>query len=97
MASRSAPPHPGDVLLRKFLTPRRFMQADFARAIGMAQSNLSTFIAGRRALTPWMAWAFARELQTTPRYWMDLQSDYELWRVRPRRAARKAPKERPRR
>ena len=72
------------------------MQADFARAIGMAQSNLSTFIAGRRALTPWMAWAFARELHTTPRYWMDLQSDYDLWRVRPGRRHQRGRSPRPR-
>jgi len=55
----------------------------------MAQSNLSTFIAGRRALTPWMAWELARVLRTKPKYWMTLQGDYELWRVRPQWAARK--------
>jgi len=46
------------------------MQADFARAIGMAQSNLSTVIAGRRALTPWMAWELAMVLRTETQYWM---------------------------
>ena len=94
MPTRSRPPHPGAVLLHKFLVPRGIRQSDFAAEIGMAQSNLSTFIAGRRALTPWMAWELARVLRTKPQYWMALQGDYELWRVRPRRVARKASKSR---
>jgi addiction module HigA family antidote len=83
--------------LRKFLIPRRIRQSDFASAIGMAQSNLSTFIAGRRPLTPRMAWALARELQTKPEYWMKLQMGCWLWEARPQRPVRKASKRRRRR
>ena len=90
MPTRSSPPHPGAVLLRRFLSPRRLRQHELAAAIGMPESNLSAFIAGRRALTPWMAWELARVLNTKPEYWMKLQGDYELWRARPRQAARKA-------
>ena len=97
MATRSAPPHPGDVLSRKFLVPRRIKQGEFADAIGIHEANLSTFISGRRALTPWMAWAFARVLRTTPEYWMKLQTDLWLWEAQPRQAARKASKARRRR
>jgi antitoxin HigA-1 len=89
MPARSAPPHPGAVLLRKFLIPRQILQGDFADAIGMHEANLSTFISGRRALTQWMAWAFARVLRTKPQYWMQLQGEYELWLARPRRVGRK--------
>ena len=86
------PPHPGQVLVHRFLRPRGIMQAHFAAAIGMAESNLSALIAGRRALTPWMAWAFARVLRTKPEYWMKLQGDYELWWARPGRGARERPR-----
>ena len=89
MSARSAPPHPGAVLVRKFLIPRQIPQVEFAEAIGMHEANLSTFIAGRRGLTPWMAWAFAKVLKTKPQYWMHLQGEYELWRARPRRVGRK--------
>ena len=89
MPKRSAPSHPGDVLSRKFLVPRGIKQGDFADAVGIHEANLSTFISGRRALTPWMAWAFARELRTKPEYWMKIQMDYWLWEARPRQAARK--------
>lgn len=65
------------------------LQSEFARAIGIAEPNLTAFIKGRRALTAWMAWAFATELRTKPEYWMKLQGDYELWRARPRRAGGK--------
>ena len=98
MPRQSAPPHPGVVLLHKFLEPRGVRQSDFARAIGIAESNLSAFIAGRRALTPWMAWEFARVLRTKPEPWMKLQTDFWLWETRPRRAVvRKASKPRRRR
>lgn len=89
MPARSAPPHPGAVLVRKFLVPREMLQSEFAREIGIAEPNLTACIKGRRALTPWMAWAFARVLRTKPEYWMKLQSDYDLWRARPRRDGRK--------
>ena len=97
MPRRSAPPHPGAVLLKKYLTPRGIRQGDFADAIGMAESNLSTFIAGRRPLTPWMAWAIARELRTRPEYWMALQSACWLWESRNERPPRKPVKRRRRR
>ena len=83
------PPHPGYVLLYRFLLPRRMLQSEFARAIGIAEPNLTAFIKGRRALTPWMAWAFATVLRTKPEYWMKLQTDSELWRARPDRGRRK--------
>jgi plasmid maintenance system antidote protein VapI len=50
----------------------------------MKEPNLTSFIKGRRALTPWMAWAFARVLQTKPEYWMVLQVEYDLWQAQPR-------------
>jgi addiction module HigA family antidote len=77
------------VLVRRFLIPRKIPQGVFADAIGMHEANLSTFISGRRGLTPWMAWAFARVLRTKPQYWMQLQGEYDLWLARPRRARRK--------
>ena len=97
MPARSAPLHPGDVLTRKFLVPRGIMQSDFADEVGINEGNLCAFIKGRRSLTPRMAWAFAKELRTTPDYWMKLQSDFWLWESRPKRATRKASRKRRRR
>jgi len=84
------------VLLRKFLVPRQILQSEFARAIGIAEPNLTACIKGRRALTPWMAWAFARVLRTKPEYWMKLQTDFDLWQTRPGRK-RRQPRRTPRR
>ena len=89
MPIRSAPPHPGAVLVRGFLEPLGILQSEFARATGIAEPNLTSIIKGRRPLTPRMAWAFARELETTPEYWMKLQIDHDLWRVRPRHIGHK--------
>ena len=84
------PPHPGYVLLYRFLLPRRMLQREFASAIGMHEANLCTFIAGRRGLTPWMAWAFAKVLRTKPQYWMQLQGEYDLWQARPAHRVKRA-------
>jgi addiction module HigA family antidote len=62
------PPHPGEVFSLRFLEPRGLRQCDFADAIGMEESNLSTVSHGLRAVTSGMALGLAQALGTTPRY-----------------------------
>ena len=79
----------------RFLRPRGIRQHDLADAAGMTDSNLSMLIHGTRSIHPGMAWALAGSLGTTPRYWMDLQAEYDLWQARPEsrfRRVRAAPR-----
>jgi len=48
-------------------------------------------VRGRRGVTPETAWLFAEALGTSPEFWLNLQSNFDLVRSRPkRRVARMA-------
>ena len=89
MATRSAPPHPGEVLLHKFLQPRGITQVRLCEAIEISGPNLNRFIKGGSAVSARLAWKFAQALGTKPEYWLRLQEQYDLWHDKPRRPARR--------
>jgi addiction module HigA family antidote len=82
---RARPPHPGEVLRRRFLESRGISQSALCRHIGEDSSNLSAVIKGRRRITPENAWLLGWALGTTPEYWLELQNRHDLWRARPAR------------
>lgn len=89
MASRRAPPHPGDVLLRRFLRPRGITQVRLCNAVGISGPNLNRFVKGGSSVRASWAWRFAQALGTTPQYWMNLQIEHDVWHARPRRRIRR--------
>lgn len=89
MQPRSPPPHPGDVLLRKFLHPRGITQVRLCQAIDIAGPYLNRFIKGGSDVNAKLAWKLAQALGTTPRYWTTLQAEHDLWLARPRRRIRR--------
>lgn len=69
---------PGDILLEEFLVPLGISQYRLAKAIGKPQSAISDIVHGKRAITPEMARLLGHALGTTPRFWLDLESTYQL-------------------
>lgn len=69
---------PGEILLDEFLRPLGISQYRLARAIGKPQSAISDIVNGRRAITAEMACLLARALGTTPQFWLNLQTTYDL-------------------
>jgi len=69
---------PGEILLEEFLDPMGISQYRLAQAIGKPQSAISDIVHGRRAITAEMAWLLGAALGTTPRFWLNLQADYDL-------------------
>jgi len=57
----------------------------FARHIGVPVQRINEIVRGKRGVTPDTAWLFAQALGTTPEFWMNLQSAYDLARSRPKR------------
>ena len=80
------PTHPGEILLEEFLQPLGMSQVAFARHIGVPTQRINEIVRGKRGVTPQTAWLFAQAFGTTPEFWMDLQSGYDLARSRPARA-----------
>jgi len=82
------PTHPGEMLMEEFLNPLGLTQVAFARHIGVSFKRINEIVNGRRAVTPETAWLFSKALGTTPQFWMNLQSTYDLVHRRINRAVK---------
>lgn len=69
---------PGEILLEEFLEPLGISQYRLAKAIGKPQSAISDIVHGRRVITSEMAWLLGHALGTTPQFWLNLESTYQL-------------------
>jgi addiction module HigA family antidote len=83
------PTHPGEILLEEFLNPLGMTQVAFAKHIGVPTQRINEIIRGKRGVTPETAWLFAQALGTTPEFWINLQTAYDLARTRPNRAVQR--------
>ncbi len=83
------PTHPGEVLLEEFLVPMDVSQVAFAAHIGVPVQRVNEIVRGKRGVTPETAWLFAEALGTSPEFWLNLQSNYDLVRLRPKRQVKR--------
>jgi addiction module HigA family antidote len=72
------PTPPGEMLREEFLEPLGLSQSAFAEHIGVSFKRINEIVNGRRAITPETAWLFSQALGTTPQFWMNLQTTYDL-------------------
>ena len=79
---RRPPTHAGEMLLEEFLRPRGFTQAEAARRMGIPVNRLNELVKGKRGVTAATALKLSRLLDTTPEFWMSLQSGWALWHAR---------------
>lgn len=69
--------HPG-VHLRIDLEELGMSQAELARILRVPKNRISAIISGQRGITADTALRLSRWMGTTPQYWLNLQSIYEL-------------------
>ena len=77
---KGPPIPPGEMLLEEFLKPLGLRQADAAQRLGISASRLTDVVLGQRPITADTATRIARFLNTSPRFWMLLQADWDLHR-----------------
>jgi addiction module HigA family antidote len=70
--------HPGEILSEEFLKPLKLSATALAKEIGVPGKRLTEIIAKRRGMTADTALRLSRYFRTTPQYWMNLQSMYDL-------------------
>jgi addiction module HigA family antidote len=70
--------HPGEVLAEEFLRPLGLSASALARRIGVPGNRISEIAAGRRTVTGDTALRVAAAFGTSPEFWMNLQSSWEL-------------------
>jgi addiction module HigA family antidote len=76
------PVHPGEILLEDFLKPLGISQYRLAKDIHVPLRPVNEIALGRRGISADTALRFARYFRTTPQFWLNLQSHYELDTVR---------------
>jgi len=79
------PTHPGQILLEEFLNPYGLTQVAFAKHIGVPTQRINEIVRGKRGVTPETAWLFAQAFDTTPEFWTNLQTAFDLAMNRPER------------
>jgi antitoxin HigA-1 len=78
---KKRPVHPGEILKQEFLKPMAMSARKLARLIGVPPNRVSAIIAGRRGITAHTALLLGSALETTPQFWLTLQSAYDLQRA----------------
>jgi addiction module HigA family antidote len=73
-----APVHPGEVLQEEFLKPLALSQHRLALDIGVDPRRINEIVLGRRAISANTALRLARYFNTSPEFWLGLQSQYDL-------------------
>ena len=74
--------HPGTILLREWMQPFNISQQGLARAMGVSPRRLNEIVQGKRAITADTAVRLSSKLGMAPHYWLGLQVDYDIDRVR---------------
>ena len=77
-------PHPGELLREDVLVPLGIEVTDAAQRLGMSRTTLSRVINGRAGISPDLAVRLERAGVSTARFWMTLQTNYELSRAEQR-------------
>lgn len=72
------PMTPGRFLELEFLEPLGITSYALAKAIGVDPTRMYKIVAGDRAITADTALRLARFFGTSPQYWLNLQTQYEL-------------------
>ena len=81
------PTHPGEMLLLEFLKPAGMSQAEASRRLGIPNNRLNELVKGKRGMTPDTALKLAALFDTTPQFWMNLQTNLELWEAKQKQLA----------
>lgn len=79
MTTRAIPPiHPGELLLEEFLDPMGISQYRLAQDIGVDARRINEIVHGKRAISADTALRLGRYFGTSPRFWLNLQTHYDL-------------------
>jgi addiction module HigA family antidote len=77
-AKKLDPIHPGEILAEEFLTPLEISQYRLAKDISVPPRRINEIVHGKRGISADTALRLARYFGTSERFWINLQSHYDL-------------------
>ncbi len=75
------PIHPGEILKEEFLKPLNISQTKLAKELHTSFRAINELVNTKRGITTEMALKLAKFFGTTPQLWLNLQNNYDLYRV----------------
>lgn len=89
MVEEKLPPiHPGEILLEEFLKPMGISQYRVAKDINVSPRRINEIVHGKRSISADTALRLSRYFGLSERFWMNLQSRYDLELEKDRLAGR---------
>ena len=78
MPKKYPPLHPGEILLEEFLEPMGISQYRLAKDISVPPRRINEIVLGKRAITPDTALRLSLYFGLSERFWLNLQTRYDL-------------------
>ena len=79
MEKKIMPPiHPGEILMKEFLEPMGITQYRLSKDISVVPRRINEIVHGKRAITADTALRLARYFGTSEKFWMNLQTRYDM-------------------
>lgn len=88
-AKNRIPTHPGEILNEEFLIPMEMTPSALASHIGVPVQRVNEIIKGKRGITSETAWLLSQAFGTTPEFWVNLQTNYDLAKSKPKRIVKR--------
>ena len=73
--------HPGEILLEEFVKPYGLTQKKLCELLNVGIKTISEIYNKKRGISPVMALKLANLFGTTPEFWLNAQSAYDLYVV----------------
>jgi addiction module HigA family antidote len=72
------PVHPGEILSEDFMKPYQLGMNKLALDLRVPVTRIADIVAERRSISPDTALRLGGYFKTTPRFWLNLQTKYDL-------------------
>ncbi len=78
MTTKLPPIHPGEILLEEFLEPMEISQYRLVKDISVPPRRINEIVLGKRSITPDTALRLSLYFGLSERFWMNLQTRYDI-------------------
>ena len=76
------PAHPGKLLKEGYIDELKISVAQVALKLGVSRKTIYDIINCKASITPVMALKIAKAFNSDARFWLDLQTQYDLWQAK---------------
>jgi len=83
MTKKLTPIHPGEQLNQEFMIPLELSSNALARALDVTPARINEIVRGRRGISADTALRLARFFRTSHQFWLNLQANYDVPKIRP--------------